>query len=119
MIGLGVSHESTKSQEFLLHMREYMPSQHRKFLEYLQSVACVRQFIIDSLACHGITSAMKSDHNSSREALEAHRSHLGCRGNQCKEGPAAGCSTEPIAAEDQKTDKDTKVQKIYLNPKYP
>ena len=88
-----------------------MPSQHRKFLEYLESVACVRQFIIGRLACHGITSDMKSDHSQSKETLEAHRSHLGSRGNQCKQGSAAGFSTEPTGTEEQKTHKDLKVLK--------
>ena len=90
-----------------------MPRQHRKFLEYLESVACVRQFIIDSLACHGITSDMKSAQNQSKASLEAHRSHLGCRGHQCNQGPGTDCSTEPAAAVEQ-NDKDIKVSNELL-----
>ena len=53
-ISLGVTHESTKSQEFLLAMREYMPRQHRDFLTYMEQVACIRQFIISGLERNGI-----------------------------------------------------------------
>jgi Indoleamine 2,3-dioxygenase len=97
-------------------MREYMPSQHRKFLEYLESVACVRQFIIDRLACHGITSDMKSDSSQSKESHEAHRSHLGGRGNQCKQGSSAGTSTETAVPKEQRADKDTKVSQPSNSP---
>lgn len=44
-IGLGLSHTSTKSHDFLSKMREYMPRSHRQFLEYLQTVSCIRSFV--------------------------------------------------------------------------
>ena len=53
-IALGVSHASTKSQEFLLSMRDYMPRAHREFLVYMESVTCLRQFVSATLASHGI-----------------------------------------------------------------
>ena len=51
-IGLGISHDSIKSQEFLEAMRLYMTKPHRKFLEYLESVACIRKFVVEYLNEH-------------------------------------------------------------------
>jgi indoleamine 2,3-dioxygenase len=53
-ICLGVSHESSSSQDFLLAMREYMTKQHREFLVHMDSVACIRDFIITGMKAHGI-----------------------------------------------------------------
>jgi indoleamine 2,3-dioxygenase len=53
-IGLGISHETTRSRDFLHAMREYMVKPHRNFLSYLESVACIREFILDGLERHGI-----------------------------------------------------------------
>jgi indoleamine 2,3-dioxygenase len=63
-IGLGVSHKSTKSQDFLLSMREYMPRAHREFLGYMESVACVRDFVVESLKNRGIGPETRSDEPS-------------------------------------------------------
>ena len=60
-IALGVSHQSIKSQDFLRSMREYMPKAHREFLGYLEQVACVREFVVESLKNHGITPETRSD----------------------------------------------------------
>ena len=63
-IALGVSHSSTKSQDFLLSMREYMPRAHREFLGYIESVACLRTFVVESLKNHGIEPDTRSDEPS-------------------------------------------------------
>lgn len=60
-----------------------MPRQHREFLEYLETVACVRQFIIDSLMAHGITSEMRSEPKPLRPQQQAHRSYLGSISLEC------------------------------------
>ena len=46
-ICLGIEHDSPKSKEFLLAMRDYMIKPHREFLKYLESTACLRQFVLD------------------------------------------------------------------------
>jgi hypothetical protein len=54
-IGLGVSHHSTKSNDFLMAMRDYMPTKHREFLEYMTTVTCIRGFVTDILKTYGIS----------------------------------------------------------------
>lgn len=53
-IGLGISHDSTRSRDFLLAMRDYMVKPHRNFLAYLESVACIREFVINRLDKYGV-----------------------------------------------------------------
>ena len=53
-ITLGVSHDGSKSKDFLMAMRDYMTLPHRKFLEYMQSVQCVRQFVVACLERHNV-----------------------------------------------------------------
>jgi indoleamine 2,3-dioxygenase len=48
-ITLGIDHDSTKSKDFLLAMRDYMIKPHREFLKYLESIACVRPFVLERL----------------------------------------------------------------------
>jgi hypothetical protein len=45
-ISLGISHAHTESNGFLRAMREYMLPTHRDFLSYLESVACLRAFVV-------------------------------------------------------------------------
>eukprot|EP01035_Chromulina_nebulosa_P016952 gene16952-22444_t len=56
-IGLGISHDNTRSKDFLLAMRDYMVSSHRDFLKYLESVACIREFVINTLDSRGLRSS--------------------------------------------------------------
>ena len=51
-IMLGIDHGSTKSRIFLKAMREYMHKQHREFLEYMEMVACLRDFVFAGCAYH-------------------------------------------------------------------
>jgi len=44
-ICLGIKHDLNKSREFLLAMRDYMLQPHRAFLVYLETTACIRQFV--------------------------------------------------------------------------
>lgn len=53
-ISLGVSHVNSKSQSFLLAMRDYMLKPHREFLEQQTKVACIRSFVVGMLKEHGM-----------------------------------------------------------------
>ena len=53
-ISLGVSHANSKSQSFLLAMRDYMLKPHREFLEQQSKVACIRGFVKGMLREHGM-----------------------------------------------------------------
>jgi len=49
-IALGITHDSNKSRDFLLAMRDYMLRHHREFLEYLERIANFRQFVQTQVA---------------------------------------------------------------------
>eukprot|EP01039_Chlorochromonas_danica_P000237 gene237-255_t len=49
-ISLGVAHESQKSRDFLLAMRDYMLRPHREFLVYLETTKGIRPFVLEQLA---------------------------------------------------------------------
>lgn len=51
---LGISHDSIRSKEFLLAMRDYMVKTHSEFLSYLETVACIREFVVSMLYSKGI-----------------------------------------------------------------
>ena len=46
-IALGVAHDSHKSKDFLLAMRDYMLQPHREFLVHLENVANIRDFVME------------------------------------------------------------------------
>lgn len=48
-ICFGIEHESVKSRDFLLAMRDYMLQPHRDFLKYMESIACLRPFLIERM----------------------------------------------------------------------
>ena len=56
-----LSHENSRSQGFLLAMREYMLKPHREFLEYQGSVANIREFIASVLSESGDSSALNGN----------------------------------------------------------
>jgi len=70
-IALGVSHQSSKSQDFLRSMRAYMPRPHREFLGYMESVACVREFVVEALKSQGIGPDTPSDVRADRAAVNS------------------------------------------------
>ena len=45
-ITLGVSHENSKSKDFLLAMRDYMPRRHREFLLYIEVRRCALLYVL-------------------------------------------------------------------------
>ena len=53
-IGLGVAHDSTKSRDFLMAMRDYMLKPHRDFLKYFETVACLKPFVEEAAQLAGI-----------------------------------------------------------------
>ena len=48
-IALGISHDSIKSKDFLLAMRDYMIKSHKEFLEYIETIACIRPFVLENI----------------------------------------------------------------------
>jgi len=49
---LGVTHEKDELRVYLQEMREYMPAEHRQFLEKLESRAAIREFVAASKKQH-------------------------------------------------------------------
>lgn len=52
---------------------------HREFLEYLETISCVRQFVVENLAIHEVAAAM-----SSASTDEAEKSRYASRMNKEK-----------------------------------
>jgi indoleamine 2,3-dioxygenase len=48
-ITLGIGHESSKSRDFLLAMRDYMLKPHREFLSYLETISCLREYVLKQI----------------------------------------------------------------------
>jgi len=48
--GLGIKHRGSETSPFLMEMRNYMLTGHRRFIEALESGASVRQFVLDHAA---------------------------------------------------------------------
>lgn len=72
-ITLGVTHDSNKSRDFLLAMRDYMYKQHREFLEFLTQTACLRPFITQQLELLNATNTSEPLSSSQRDILLALR----------------------------------------------
>ena len=53
-ICFGINHTKSRSNEFLLAMRDYMLKPHREFLQYCEGTACLREYVIDTLAALNI-----------------------------------------------------------------
>jgi hypothetical protein len=70
-----------------------MPLKHREFLKYLETVACVREYILDGLLSHGITLDTPSD-SKVPSPQESHRSHLGGSSGNCCQAPS--CPNAPV-----------------------
>ncbi|RYG69750.1 hypothetical protein EON64_01925, partial [archaeon] len=69
-IMLGIEHDSPKSRDFLLAMRDYMLRPHREFLTYLEkstATSSLRAFILDMLAT--IDTAQYAEQKSLLEKL--------------------------------------------------
>lgn len=98
-----------------------MPRQHREFLQYLETVACIRHFIIDGLKSRDIKSETRSKKETTRTCTEAHRSHLGswdngaCTKGQFSRGPVQHLSHAEIRLN---KDRDVRIttRKVHLKP---
>lgn len=44
-----------------------MPVKHREFLEYLETISCVRQFVVDNLAIHEVAVEAEKQSPDSKE----------------------------------------------------
>ena len=44
-----------------------MPVKHREFLEYLETISCVRQFVVDNLAIHEVVVEAEKQSSDSKE----------------------------------------------------
>ena len=53
-ICFGIDHSKSKSHEFLLAMRDYMLKPHREILQYCEKTACLREYVLSSLANHNV-----------------------------------------------------------------
>jgi indoleamine 2,3-dioxygenase len=69
-ISFGITHESNKSKEFLLAMRDYMLRPHREFLAYLEKVSCIRPFVLEQIAAAESLRANLSENASYLSAVE-------------------------------------------------
>jgi len=48
-ITFGISHEGSKSHEFLMAMRDYMLKSHREYLIHLKEIANLREFVLEQV----------------------------------------------------------------------